>query len=421
MNNVGDMIPRTAIPVDMKEVTVLLNTALVRKEVAKEDVAKFEEDLATYLGVEKTFAFNSGRTALYAAIQALDLKSGEEVIVPAYTCAIVFEVVLRLGLKPILVDAEVETYNISPNSIRKSITEKTRAIIPVHLFGCPCDMDQIMEIADEHSLYVIEDVAQALGAEWKKIKTGTFSDLAIFSFGPGKSITSGEGGAVAVNNEELEEKVTKFQAKLADPNFDWALHVLRNVIAMKFFSNPHLYALIRDKIEEKTNKTDEEILENCINLMQQRDPNYLHPTIKLAKMPLGSAKMARLQLKKLDNLNQKRIENAVILTKSLCEINDRVQLPKINDDIKNTFTRYPVQILEGSRDDVVKGLIEGGVDAEKPYYYLIDLFESLRVKAPNAIAVANSILTIPNHPLLRASDTLKIANTLYNELTRDKA
>ena len=413
------MIPRTAIPIGNEEIAVVLHRFLLGEDIYREDVARFENELATYLGIKRTFSFNSGRTALYVALETLDLKPGEEVIVPAYTCAIVFEVILRLGLKPILVDVNPKTYNIDHRLISEALSSKTRVIIPIHLFGRPCEMDQILEIAEKHNLYTIEDAAQALGAEYKKTKVGTFGDLAFFSFGPGKSITSGEGGAVAVNNEELEEKVMNFQAKLADPDFHWVLHVLRNVIAMKFFSTPRLYVLIRDRIEEETNKTDEEILENCINLMQQRDPNYLHPTIKLAKMPLGSAKMARLQLKKLDNLNQKRIENAVILTKSLCEINDRAQLPKINGDIKNTFTRYPIQILEGSRDGVMKGLIERGVDAEKPYHYLIDVFESFRVEAPNALTLAKSILTIPNHPLLKASDVLKIVNTLSDQLNAD--
>ena len=405
------MIPRTAIPVGGEEVAALLNGVLV-----DEDVGVFQNELAAYLGVKKAFAFNSGRTALYAAIQALNLRSGDEVLVPAYTCAIVFEVILRLGLKPVPVDVHPETHNIDSHSITRALSSKARVLIPVHLFGRPCEMDGIMEIADKHGLYVIENAAQALGAEYKKTKVGTFGDLAIFSFGPGKSMTSGEGGIMAVNNEDFVEKVTDVQAKLRNPDLKWILHVVRNIVAMKVFSNPDLYTFIRDRLEENLNTTDEKISENCKKLLCQERSSNLHPTIKLARMPAFSAKIARIQLKKLDELNQRRIANAMTLTKLLSGIKDCVQLPKMNDHVKNTFTRYPVKIVKGSRDSLMKRLLDAGIDTEKPYDYLIDLFESFRVKVPNALSLTKSMLTLPNHPLLKPSDILKIANTFSDQL-----
>lgn len=414
LKNVRKMIPRTAIPIGGEEVAALLNSVVV-----DEAVVLFENDLAGYLNIKKTFAFNSGRTALYVAIQALNLKPGEEIIVPAYTCAIVFEVILRLGLKPVLVDVNPETYNLDSKLIIGALTSRTRVVIPVHLFGRPCEMDQIMEIADKHSLYVIENVAQALGAEYKKIKVGTLGDLAVFSFGPGKSLTSGEGGAIAANNEDLIEKVIDVQAKLREPDLKWILHVVKNIVAMKLFSNPNLYTFIRDHLEENLNTTDKKISENCIKLLCQEHNTNFHPTIKLARMPAFSAKIAGIQLKKLDEINEKRIMNAMTLTELLSGIKDHVQLPKMNDYVKNTFTRYPVKIVNGSRDDLMKGLLEGRIDTEKPYHYLVDLFESFRVKAPNALSLAKSMLTLPNHPLLRASDILKIASTFSDQLNAD--
>lgn len=409
------MIPRTSIPIGGKEVAALLNSVLGEK-----DRGIFENDLATYLSVKKAFAFNSGRTALSVAIQALNLSPGAEVIVPAYTCAIVFEVILRLGLKPVLIDVNPITYNIDTELIRGAITSGTRVVIPVHLFGRPCEMNQIMELADKHSLYVIEDVAQALGAEYEKTKVGTFGDLAIFSFGPGKSITSGEGGAIATNNDELIEKVMDIQAKLEKPNLAWDLHVIRNIIAMKLFSNPVLYTYIRNYTEENLNAGDREILENCLKLLHQEHSIELHSTVKLTRMPFSSSKIARIQLKKLDEFNRKRITNAMTLNRMLDGLKGYLELPEADDHMKNTFTRYPLKLLRGSRDSLMKGLLEGGIDAEKPYHYLIELLESLGTRAPNTMKLANSILNIPNHPKLKESDTLKVANTLAKELTRDK-
>ncbi len=416
MRRMGRIIPRTAIPLGNKEFAVALQGLLAGEDFAGEDIAEFENELAAYLGVEKIFASNSGRTALYTALQALDLKPGQEVIVPAYTCAIVFEVIIRLRLKPVLVDVNPATYNIDPELVSKAITSETRVIIPVHLFGRPCEMDEILEIAEKHSLYTIEDVAQALGAEYKKIKVGTFGDLAMFSFGPGKSMTSGEGGAIAVNNEELLDEIIAGQTKLSDAGLNWNLHVMRNVIAMKTFANPRLYTLVKGRLDKDVNRTDQKILENCINLVRQEDRISLHSTISLAKMPPFCAKIARIQLEKLDEFNDKRIMNAVTLTGFLKSLNDYIQLPKMGDGTRSTFTRYPITLRKGSRDEAKKRLIRRGVDTGRPYDYLPEIFSSLRVKAPNACTTAMSILTIPNHPLLQSPDVLRIANTLSNLL-----
>jgi len=414
------MIPRAAIPIGNEEIVAAFRSLFEGVEAVRDKVTTFENDLASYLGSKKVFGLNSGRTALYTALQALNLKRGDEVIVPAYTCAIVVEVTLRLGLKPVLVDADPATYNIDPELLPQAVSSRTKAVIPVHLFGQPCEMERIAEMAAKYSLYIIEDVAQALGAEYKKAKMGTFGDLAIFSFGPGKSMTSGEGGALSINDEELVEKVTAIESKLPNPDFSWFVHCLKNIVPMKVFSNPHYYALIKRFLQESLKKADRAILENCQRLLGEDDQGHLSPTIALAKMPLLSAEVARIQLRKLDGFNQKRIRNAEVLTKLLDRSDNSIQLPRVSPDRKTTFTRYPIRMLKGSRDEVIRGLVERGIDAGTPYDYLTDLYRSLRAKAPNAATLANSLLTVPNHPLLKPSDTVKIAETLFNKLPRNR-
>ena len=411
----GKIIPRTAIPIGNKEVAAL-SDRLLAGEDAGEQVVAFEKEFANYLEVKNVFSFNSGRTALYNALQTLQLKPETEVIVPAYTCAIVFEVILRLGLRPVLVDVNLETYNIDSELISKSITSKTKVIIPIHLFGQPCEMDEVMKTAKKHGLYIIEDIAQALGAKYKKVKVGTFGDLAIFSFGPGKSITSGEGGALAVNNTELKEKATEFQAKLKMPDLNWNLMLMRNILAMKMFSKQLLYGAVRGRLEESLVKGAQEIVENCIKLAYKGKSANLHPTIKLAKMPSVSAVIARMQLKKLDTINRKRRTNAEELSKLLSGTTGFIQLPKTRDDVESTFTRYTIRLLKNSREVLKARLLKQGIDTERPYNYLPALFKALHVEGPNALELAKSTLTLPNHPLVKTPDIIKIADTLSNEL-----
>ena len=169
---------------------------------------EFEQSFAKYLGVEYCVGTGNGLDALMLALKACGIKDGDEVIVPANTFIATALAVTYTGAKPILVDPCLDTYNIDAEEIEEKITGKTKAIIPVHLYGQPCDMDKILELADEYGLCIIEDCAQAHGATYKGKKVGTFGDAAAFSFYPGKNLGAlGDAGAVATNNQELAKKV----------------------------------------------------------------------------------------------------------------------------------------------------------------------------------------------------------------------
>lgn len=177
------------------------------------DVKEFQTELATYLGAEHVIPCANGTDALQIAMMALDLKPGDEVITPSYTYIATTEVVGLLRLKPVFVDCEKDSFNISPAAIEKAITPKTKAIVPVHLYGQACDMEAIMEIAEKHNLYVIEDNAQAIGSDYTfkngtKKKTGTIGHIGCTSFFPSKNLGCyGDGGALCTNDEALSEKL----------------------------------------------------------------------------------------------------------------------------------------------------------------------------------------------------------------------
>jgi len=170
-------------------------------------VNQFEKLVADYLRVQHAIAVSSGTAALHLSLVALGIGTGDEVIVPAYTFPATANVVELVGAKPVLVDVDQETYNILVDQIEESITSKTKAIIPVHLFGNPADMEPIMEIAHKHNLWVIEDAAGALGSIYRGRKCGTIGHLGCFSFHPRKIITTCEGGMVVTNDDELAERI----------------------------------------------------------------------------------------------------------------------------------------------------------------------------------------------------------------------
>lgn len=176
---------------------------------------EFSVNLADYLQVAKAVTCANGTDALQIALMALGLKPGDEVIVPAFTYVATAEVIALLGLVPVLVDVEWDTFNVDPLKIEEAITPKTKAIVPVHLFGQCANMKAIMEIAAKHNLYVVEDNAQAIGAQWKgeingveNPKSGTIGDIGCTSFFPSKNLGCfGDGGAMFTNNQELAEKL----------------------------------------------------------------------------------------------------------------------------------------------------------------------------------------------------------------------
>lgn len=409
--------PITALPISTREILALAEKMVTIRTVNGEEVEKFENELAQYVDSSKVFLFNTGRTALCMSLQALGLNAGDEVIVPAYTCAIVFEAVLRLGLKPLTVDVNPETCNIDPEQIPKVISPRTKAIVAVHLFGCPCEMDAITDITKTHGLFLIEDVAQALGAEYHGKKAGSFGDLAIFSFGPGKSLTGGEGGALAVNNESLIDSVAKIHAQLPNPDGKWVLHVIKNIVAMKTFSNSWLYPLVRAQVNESIKNTDDMLVQNCLTLLRS-ECNTLFPMISPAKMPNLSATVSRKQLAKLDEFNEKRIINAERLTSRLSDIDEKdAKLPKVSSSMKNTFTRYAVRVNTRIHENLIDELVNRGVDTQRLYYYIEGLLQELSGRRHlHAEALSNSLIALPNHPLLTDNDVEAISSAFREAL-----
>lgn len=188
---------------------VIDNTAFINGPIVKE----FAQNLSDYMGGCHVITCGNGTDALQIALMALGLKPGDEVIVPAFTYVASAEVIGLLGLTPVMVDVDYETFNVTVNNIKKGLSDKTKAIIPVHLFGQSCDMEPILEFAEEHNLYVIEDNAQAIGAEYTfsdghKEKTGTMGTIGCTSFFPSKNLGCyGDGGAIFCKDNELAEKL----------------------------------------------------------------------------------------------------------------------------------------------------------------------------------------------------------------------
>jgi perosamine synthetase len=185
---------------------------------------EFEHRIAAYIGVPHAIAVSSGTTGLHLCMRALGIGKDNEIIVPSFTFISAANAIRYEGAIPVFVDIEPETLNLDPARIEEAITPRTRAILAVHTFGCPADMDAILDIARRHHLLVIEDACEAIGAEYKDQKVGSFGDAAVFAFYPNKQITTGEGGMVVTRHEQLAQDIRALRNQGRYDSDDWFQH-----------------------------------------------------------------------------------------------------------------------------------------------------------------------------------------------------
>lgn len=176
-------------------------------------IEKFESGFADYLGIKHAASVCNGTVALHLALLALGIGEGDEVIVPTLTYIASVNAITYTGAKPVFVDSLPDTWQMNPKDVQKKITDKTKAVMAVHLYGHPCDMKAIKAITDDQNLFLIEDCAESLGSKYKEQHTGTFGNIATFSFFGNKLITTGEGGMVVTNDETLNERVRHFKGQ----------------------------------------------------------------------------------------------------------------------------------------------------------------------------------------------------------------
>ncbi len=321
-------------------------------------VEEFERAFAAMCGVRHAVATSSGTTALHLALLAHGIGPGDEVITSPFTFIASANSILFVGARPVFVDIDESSYNIDPTLIEARITSRTKALMPVHLFGNPCDMEAIMDIAARHGLVVIEDAAQAHGASINGKKVGSFG-AGCFSFYPTKNITTAEGGMVTTDDDQVAEKV----------------RLLRN------------------------------------HGMKRR---YYHDFLGYNfRMTDLQAALGLAQLAKLEDFNEKRIANARYLTEHLRDV---IITPQVKGGHRHVFHQYTIRVNE-KRDWMVEQLRERGIGTgiyyplpvhKQPVYQELGYTDHL----PVAEAMSRKVLSLPVHPALSQAELDRIVETV---------
>jgi dTDP-4-amino-4,6-dideoxygalactose transaminase len=311
-------------------------------------VAAFEAEFAPVVRGRECVAVNSGTSALHMALLALGIGSGDEVIVPSFTFAATANAVALAGATPVFVDIEADSFCISPEAIVAAITPRTRAVMPVHLYGHPAAMDRIMALAVAHGLLVIEDAAQAHAASLNGTPVGAFGDAGCFSFYPTKNMTSGEGGMVSSASPETARKV----------------RLLRNQGMEVRYRN--------EVVGFNTRMTD------------------IHAAI------------GRVQLGKLAGWTAQRQENAAFLSANL----EGVVVPSVAESAVHVFHQYTIRVPGHDQDGFVAALGQRGVGSGVYYPTPVHALPSfgLDLDLPETALAAREVISLPVHPSLSQAD-----------------
>ena len=350
---------------------VLDNTAYINGP----QVHEFQKNLEEYLGVKHVIPCANGTDALQIAMMGLGLKPGDEVITADFTFAATVEVIALLQLTPVLVDVEPDTFNISIEGIRNAITPRTKAIVPVHLFGQAANMEAIMAIAKEHNLYVIEDNAQAIGANYKyadgsKKKVGAISDVASTSFFPSKNLGCyGDGGAIFTNNDELA-------------------HVIRGIVNHGMYERYH---------------------HDVVGVNSRLDS--VQAAVLNAKLPL------------LDSYNEARQAAADKYNAAFAGHANIVTPVTKGDKDSHVFHQYTLRILNGQRDALMKHLQEKGIPCAIYYpiplhrqkAYLDERYNEADFTVTNQLV--DEVMSLPMHTELDDEQIKFITDTVLEFLT----
>jgi len=337
-------------------------------------IAEFEKTVTEYVGAKYAVAVSSGTAALHVACLAAKIGQGDEVITTPITFAASANCVLYCGGLPVFADIDPKTYNIDPEDIKSKITSKTKAIIPVHLTGQPCDLNAINAIANEYNLIVIEDAAHALGAEYKGKKIGGLSDMTEFSFHPVKHITTGEGGMVTTNNEKLYERLKLFRT----------------------------HGITREE-----------------NLMLNNEGGWYYEQLELGynyRITDFQCALGISQMKKIDKFIERRREIAARYDEAFADI-EGVTTPYQAEGYKNSYHLYMIQITNMPRIEAYDKLRAAGLGVnvhyipvyKHPYY---QKFGYANVFCPNAEVLYSRLLSLPMYPSLTDEEIEYVINAV---------
>ena len=368
--------------------------------MARNAVTRFEEAFAKWTGMRNAFAFWKGRVATYAILRALGVSEGDEVILPGYTCVMDVNPIKYLGAEPVFVDIEPVTYNMDVSLLEEKITSNTKVIVAQHTYGYPCEMDAIVDIADRHSIPIVEDCCLALGSKYHDKLCGTFGVAAYFSFQWNKPFTTGIGGMAVTSDAELADKIRDLcEAKLAAPRSKAAFLLSLQRLVYRLLIYPKTTAMAQSLFRWLTKKGVVVGSSSTSEFVPEMADDFF------MAMGVGQARAGFRQLKKIDRNIQHRRTMQYLYDELLRQ--GGFSVPEIPEHFDPSLVRYPVRVDDKQR--AIAGApgakVELGTWFECPLHPIetpMHLYGYAEGMCPVAECAAREVVNLPVH--LRAGE-----------------
>lgn len=410
-------IPRygvRSVPGEEKEIIAAFRRG---EAVTGPAVSEFEERFAAYHYMDHAIAASYGRMAFYYILRALNLPAGSEVIFPALTFWVVPEIARRAGFKPVFVDVDPFTFNLDRTAIEAAITEHTRVVVPTHLYGQPCEMKELLQIAEKHNLIVVEDCAQAAGARYHGRLVGTFGTASFFSFQMLKGVNTYGGGMALTNNHELAARVRNFAAGEPLPSTrDVAARFLK-AYAARIGISPKVFTFWGYPIHALPSMFSDVDLSKYV--WEKIRPLDSFPRTYTQRYSNAQAVIGIRALAKLDEYNARSREHALRYAGGLSDCRS-IQTPRILQDVEHVYYQYCIYTSDSRRAS--RRAIRRGIDFETMHVDVcpsLPLFKSFASPCPGAEAT-KAALQLPVYSRLRSSDVDRVLQVM-REVTCDLA
>jgi perosamine synthetase len=391
-----------SVPGDEKEIIAAFRRG---EAVAGPAIAEYEGRFAEYHAMEYATAASFGRMACYYILRALDLPAGSEIIFPALTFWVVPEIARRAGLTPVFVDVDPSTFNIDPAKIEAAITEKTRAIVPTHLYGQPCEMTEIMRLAEKHNLIVVEDCAQAAGARYRGRRVGTFGHASFFSFQLLKGINTYGGGMALTNDSAIAARVREQAAGEPPQSTGDLIKRIGTGLIVRGLVSPKGFTFWGFPIQATASLFGSfDFSKYLWEKIRPLDPfprNY-HQRYSNVQAIVGLRALA-----KLDEHNERTRQHAMRFTRGLADCR-AVQTPRMPPGLKHVYYQYCIYVSDPARAS--RRAIRSGVDFETTHVDVcssLPLFKEFAAECPGAETTERA-LQLPVYSRLRTSDVDRV-------------
>lgn len=397
------IIPSFKPAVSYKELNTILARVLFGN-ASEEYASVFEHKFAQYLGVKHAIRVPSARWGLFYILQSLNLKEGDEVILPAFSYFAVPAAIVKLGLRPVFVDINSENLNINIQKIRENITKKTKVIIPTHLCGFVCALDEILDISRKHNIAVIEDCAQSLGAEYKGRKTGSWGETSYFSFGVTKHFTTLGQGMIGTSNDEIADIIRGSVKDISSVSKKTLFFELLKSYIMKLATSPVLFPGVYC-VMRMSYFFNIDIIENIFHEKKAS----LGDLPKNGQLSGIQAQLGMAQLNDLDRRNELRRKNGTGLYERMKSIRG-VRIPSLETDAKNIFSTCPILVKD--KKNKRKILLRKGVDVSSGYMRdcsRLEIFKGFKKHCPNASRAEEEALYLLLYPELTDSELMYIS------------